>query len=134
MRALAALILLAACGGDDVDPGVDARGVEPGPIDGAWSIAWSCESSCATPRPDMTRTTTLTVTSGDLTFGGGPGGGIHRGAVSGTCVDVPAGSDGGRNRVAYRVCRQDATATASIAWGGEGNPAAVTTWRLQAWR
>jgi hypothetical protein len=134
LRTATLLTLLAACGVDGPDPNPGRPDARPGLLDGEWNVTWTCESVCAN-RPDVIGTVSMTAAGHVLTFGGGPGGEIHRATSDdGTCLDVP-GDESQQRRQPYRLCLDGTGAKATIAWLAVGPPQQPsTTWRLQVWR
>ena len=142
-RALAIAVLVTACGdlsSPAPEDAADARATDArladaaaGPLDGPWSLGWTCNSGCET-RPALTFTRSLGVAGLTLTYSGGLGGGGERHLASGivgNCLDVPAVQVGQVLRTAYRLCRTGNLAETVISWSLGGAPA---SWRLQGAR
>ncbi len=109
MRAtiVAAALLLTACGSD---PG----GPQEGPALGYWtpsaSFGWTCgrpgtSVEGTAPAPFAAAPIDVLIRGGGVIVWNLPGGAVeHSGAAAGLCIEVPAGSDHGHPREAYRSC------------------------------
>ena len=128
---------MADAAGTDGVPGPDGP---PGPLDGEWSVTWSCVQGCTglLPRPGLTYSHALTVTSASLHWYDDTCGDCirdHIGAARANCVDVPAGIDSIDDRAAYSVCTTGpSSATTTISVRRVGGSSEVTTWQATAAR
>lgn len=120
-----------------IDAPIDAPG-PPGPLDGIWSITWTCVHLCV-PEPVLLRTQRLTIAGGALHWDSPTCSECvvdHVGMVRGTCIDVPAGLDNAQDdRGTYSICTTaESTLSATIAVRRIGGLSEIPSWRVDGAR
>lgn len=131
MRVLLILATLAACGDDGmIDPRPDAA--RRGPIDGDWSLSWTCHSGCESGVGDVIarlQSDDLSVAYTTLTFVGSTVETDTADSVDGSCLGVAEAVDGLRRR-AYEICRVDSRSLRALISWSAADDSWTTTWAL----